>query len=262
MELTHTFDVPVPPDRAFAVLRDIERIGPCMPGATIDDVDGDHFSGRVKVKIGPIQVTYRGEADYVDVDPEALTATIDARGREARGSGTANATVRAQVVDGPDGGARVNVVTELAITGRPAQFGRGVMVDVGEKLIGRFADCLAETLAEDGAAADPPAAAEADGAAAQAADAAPADAPAPVAASAEEAVAKAEAASAATGTGESSSDGPSGPSAPTPPARRAQAEPEAIDLLEVAGAPVAQRLAPVAIGALVLWLILRAVRRR
>lgn len=235
MELTHTFDVPVPPDRAFAVLRDIERIGPCMPGATIDDVDGDHFSGRVKVKIGPIQVTYRGEADYVDVDPDALTATIDARGREARGSGTANATVKASVSDGPAGGSTVHVVTDLAITGKPAQFGRGVMADVGEKLIGRFADCLAETLAED------------EGAGAE--DAAASEAPVPVAASVEEAVEKGEQASA---------DGPSTPAQPARP----RSEGEAIDLLEVAGAPLAQRLAPVAIGALVLWVLLRLIRRR
>ncbi|HUG85978.1 MAG TPA: SRPBCC family protein, partial [Euzebya sp.] len=147
MELEHTFTVPVPPEQAFTVLQDIERIGPCMPGATIDAVDGKSFTGKVKVKIGPIQVTYAGQAEYASVDADALTAIIKARGKEARGSGTANATVTAAIRAVPDG-AEVHVVTDLAITGRPAQFGRGVMEEVGQKLINQFADCLAGTLGE------------------------------------------------------------------------------------------------------------------
>ncbi|MEO2104849.1 MAG: SRPBCC family protein, partial [Actinomycetota bacterium] len=239
MELTHTFDVPVPPARAFEVLRDIERIGPCMPGATVDDVDGEHFSGRVKVKLGPIQVTYRGEADYVDVDTDALTATINARGREARGSGTANAVVRASVVDGPDGGATVKVVTELAITGKPAQFGRSVMSDVGEKLIGQFADCLAGELAggdEDGDEASAPA----DAAATE-----PSTGPA----SDDDATADgetADAAAAATSNGAGPATSSPAAGAATTPARPAstpkpRTTDDAIDLLDVAGAPVAKK---------------------
>ncbi|WP_114591630.1 SRPBCC family protein [Euzebya pacifica] len=257
MELTHTFDVPVPPARAFEVLRDIERIGPCMPGATVDDVDGEHFSGRVKVKLGPIQVTYRGEADYVDVDTEALTATINARGREARGSGTANAVVRASVVDGPDGGATVKVVTELAITGKPAQFGRSVMSDVGEKLIGQFADCLAGELAggdedDDEATADT---AAADTSTGQASDDAAVDGE------------TADAAAAATSNG--ASPAPSSPAAgaATTPARpastpKARTTDDAIDLLDVAGAPVAKKLAPAALGALLLYVLYRILTSR
>ena len=148
MELTHNFTVPVAPEVAFEVLQDIERIGPCMPGATIDSVDGDAFTGTVKVKIGPIKVTYKGEAEYADVDRDALTATINARGKESRGSGTATAVVKAHITPAAEG-AEVNVVTDLAVTGKPAQFGRGVMEEVGQKLINTFAECLATRLAED-----------------------------------------------------------------------------------------------------------------
>ena len=263
MELTHTFDVPVPPARAFEVLRDIERIGPCMPGATVDEVDGEHFSGRVKVKLGPIQVTYRGEADYVDVDPDALTATINARGREARGSGTANAVVKASVVDGPDGGATVKVVTELAITGKPAQFGRSVMNDVGEKLIGQFADCLAGELAEDD---DPAAAAEGDastepssagtGEGTAEGDVAGEDA------GADDAGTATVAATTDNGTGPATSAG----SAATTPSRPAASKPrttdDAIDLLDVAGAPLAKKLAPAALGAVLLYVLYRILTSR
>ena len=225
MELTHTFTVPVPPEQAFAVLQDIERIGPCMPGASIDSVDGKAFTGKVKVKIGPIQVTYAGEAEYAAVDAEALTATINARGKEARGSGTANAVVTAELKAVPEG-AEVHVVTDLAITGRPAQFGRGVMEEVGQKLINQFADCLAGKLGEEEQAAAP---AEAD--AASATEAAP------------------EAAAAATTT------------APTRTATP-RSEPEAIDLLDVAGGSVAKRALPVVAGLAVLWLIVRWLRNR
>ncbi len=145
MQLEHVFTVPVPVDEAFTVLRDVERIAPCMPGATIGEVNGDEFTGTVKVKVGPITVTYRGDARFVDVDPERHTATIEASGKETRGSGTARATVRADLVD-RGASTEVTVTTDLAITGKPAQFGRGVMAEVGEKLIGRFADCLAEQL--------------------------------------------------------------------------------------------------------------------
>jgi len=260
MELTHTFDVPVPPARAFEVLRDIERIGPCMPGATVDDVDGEHFSGRVKVKLGPIQVTYRGEADYVDVDTDALTATINARGREARGSGTANAVVRASVVDGPDGGATVKVVTELAITGKPAQFGRSVMSDVGEKLIGQFADCLAGELA-GGDEDDDEASAPADAAATE-----PSTGPA----SDDDATADgetADAAAAATSNGAGPATSSPAAGAATTPARPAstpkpRTTDDAIDLLDVAGAPVAKKLAPAALGALLLYVLYRILTSR
>lgn len=146
MELEHAFTVPVGVEEAWEVLRDIERVAPCMPGATIESVDGDDFTGRVKVKVGPMQITYRGNASFVDVDEAARRARIEARGRETRGSGTADATITANLTSEGDASTRVEIVTDLTVTGKPAQFGRGVMADVGQKLIDQFADCLADRL--------------------------------------------------------------------------------------------------------------------
>jgi carbon monoxide dehydrogenase subunit G len=151
MQLEHSFSVPVGVDEAWRVLLDIERVAPCMPGAALDSVDGDHFTGTVKVKLGPIGLTYKGKASFVEKDETAHRAVIDAQGKDARGNGTAAAKVAATLH--ADGAAtRVDVVTDLNITGKPAQFGRGVMVDVGNKLIGQFADCLAGQLAAGRAA--------------------------------------------------------------------------------------------------------------
>jgi carbon monoxide dehydrogenase subunit G len=162
MQLEHQFRVPVPVAQAWDVLLDVERIAPCMPGATVESFDGETIVGRVKVKVGPIQVTYAGTARFTDKDEATSRAVIEATAKEARGSGTATATITAQLQD--DGGAATNVTvtTDLAITGKPAQFGRGVMVEVGNKLLGRFADCLAETLGSGDAtgSSSQPAAAE------------------------------------------------------------------------------------------------------
>ncbi|HEX6756089.1 MAG TPA: SRPBCC family protein, partial [Mycobacteriales bacterium] len=155
MQLDHEFTVPVPAAQAWPVLLDIERIAPCMPGATISEIDGDDFEGTVKVKVGPITVTYGGTASFLEKDESERRAVIEARGRETRGTGTATARVTAQLHDEGDS-TRVVVSTDLSITGKPAQFGRGVMSDVGAKLLGRFADCLSGQLA-----AGPPTAPEA-----------------------------------------------------------------------------------------------------
>jgi carbon monoxide dehydrogenase subunit G len=152
VQLEHSFTVPVGIDDAWRVLLDIELIAPCMPGAVIDSVDGDNFTGTVKVKLGPIGLTYKGKASFIEKDEAAHRTVIDARGRDSRGNGTANAKVTATLTDS-GGSTRVDVLTDLDITGKPAQFGRGVMVDVGNKLIGQFADCLAGKLA-DGATPD------------------------------------------------------------------------------------------------------------
>src|SRR5665213_896253 len=145
MKLENEFVVPVPRDQAWDVLMDVERIAPCMPGATFDGFEGDSFKGRVKVKLGPITVTYGGVARFVERDKEAGRAVIDASGKEARGSGTANATIETVLLDQGDS-TLVKVVTDLNITGKPAQFGRGVMVEVGTKILGQFAECLAGQL--------------------------------------------------------------------------------------------------------------------
>jgi carbon monoxide dehydrogenase subunit G len=153
VQLENSFTVPVPIDEAWRVLLDIERVAPCMPGAALDSVDGDDFTGRVKVKLGPINLTYQGKASFIEKDEAAHRAVIDARGKDQRGNGTAAATVTANLQ--PEGSiTRVNVLTDLNITGRPAQFGRGVMTDVGNKLLGQFADKLAAQLGEGDAQGD------------------------------------------------------------------------------------------------------------
>ena len=141
MQLEHSFTVPVSVDDAWKVLLDIEQIAPCMPGAVLDSVDGDDFTGRVKVKLGPISLTYKGKASFVTKDEATHTAVIDAAGKDQRGNGTAAATVTA-TLKSEGSSTRVDVLTDLNITGKPAQFGRGVMVDVGNKLIGQFATCV------------------------------------------------------------------------------------------------------------------------
>jgi len=154
VQLEHIFTVPVGIDEAWPVLLDIERLAPCMPGAALESVDGDDFTGSVKVKLGPISLTYKGKASFVEKDVAAHRAVIDARGRDARGNGTAAAKVTATLAEA-DAATIVTVLTDLEITGRPAQFGRGVMEDVGNKLIGQFAECLAGKLSADGAAEAP-----------------------------------------------------------------------------------------------------------
>jgi carbon monoxide dehydrogenase subunit G len=153
VQLENSFTVPVPIDEAWRVLLDIERIAPCMPGAALDSVDGDDFTGRVKVKLGPINLTYQGKASFIEKDEAAHKAVIDARGKDQRGNGTAAAVVTARLA--AEGSiTRVDVLTDLNITGRPAQFGRGVMTDVGNKLLGQFADKLAAQLGEGDAQGD------------------------------------------------------------------------------------------------------------
>jgi uncharacterized protein len=147
MELHHEFTVPVPVDEAWRALLDIERVAPCLPGASVEDYDGKTVTGSVKVKVGPITVTYRGTAVFEEQDESAHRMVLIASGRETRGQGTARATVTGTLT-GQDGGTAVSVRTDLAVTGRPAQFGRGVMAEVGDRLIGQFARCLAERLGE------------------------------------------------------------------------------------------------------------------
>src|SRR6516162_4121454 len=149
MELEHSFIVPVPPEQAWPVLLDVERIAPCMPGATIDSVDGDVIKGRIKVKVGPVSLTYAGTGRFTERDEQRRTVTLEASGKETRGSGTASATVHSSLQD-EGGQTRVVVRTTLSVTGRPAQFGRGVMAEVGGKIIERFAANLAALLASGG----------------------------------------------------------------------------------------------------------------
>ena len=154
MDLEHSFTIPVPPEQAWQVLLDVERIAPCMPGATVDSVDGDVVTGRIKVKVGPVTMTYAGTARFVERDEQSRTVTLEASGKETRGAGTASATIRSALQD-EGGQTKVVVHTTMSVTGRPAQFGRGVMAEVGGRIIEKFATNLAALLASAPAASVP-----------------------------------------------------------------------------------------------------------
>ena len=145
MKLENRFTVPVPREQAIKVLLDVERIAPCMPGATLTSRDGDAFTGTVKVKVGPINLTYGGNAKFVSVDEAAGVVVIEGSGKETRGTGTAKALVTCRLVDNGDS-TDVEVDTDLNITGKPAQFGRGVLADVSAKLVDQFAACLSQEI--------------------------------------------------------------------------------------------------------------------
>jgi hypothetical protein len=155
MELKNQFRVSVPIDAAWAVLTDLERVAPCMPGAELQQVVGDEYRGIVKVKVGPVTAQYKGSARFVEKSDEEHRAVLQAEGRDTRGQGNASATVTATAE--PDGdGTVVSIVTELSITGKVAQFGRSIMGDVSAKLLGEFADRLEADLLSQGSAPEKP----------------------------------------------------------------------------------------------------------
>ncbi len=181
MELDNVFTVPASPAHAWEVLLDVERIAPCMPGATVEEFDGEVVTGRIKVKVGPVSLTYRGTAKFIERNPEAQVVVLEAAGKETRGAGTASATVRAALEPEASGDStRVVIHTTMNVTGRPAQFGRGVIAEVGGKLIEKFADNLAALISDsNGPSADTAAASTspAEAGAAEAAAAAAGDGP-------------------------------------------------------------------------------------
>ena len=163
MELTHEFTVPVPVQEAWDHFQDIASVAECFPGAQVTDTEGETFHGSVKVKLGPIALVYNGLGTFTEKDEDAYRFVVDAKGKDKRGNGTAGATVTL-TMDGSAGDSTdVRVHTDLAITGKPAQFGRGVMQDVSDKLLGQFVSCLEQRMGQgDGSgapAADAPAAA-------------------------------------------------------------------------------------------------------
>jgi len=299
MELDHSFTVPVPPDRAWEVLLDVERIAPCMPGATVEEFDGEVVTGRIRVKVGPVSLTYRGTAKFTERDPDTRVVVVDASGKETRGAGTASAAVRASLV--PSGeGTEVSIHTTMNVTGRPAQFGRGVIAEVGGKLVEKFAENLARMISDggvgpdraDGAAdaavadaavidagpagAGPAGAGPADAGPADAgpADAGPASSASSGAASLSTATSSAENAgdgSAATGSAVATDAGPapagSESAAAPPPVRTATVPPAAqnqdsINLVRLVGPAVLKRVLPVAAGIAALALLGRRLWHR
>ncbi|MBU6277642.1 MAG: SRPBCC family protein [Actinomycetales bacterium] len=156
MDLENSFVVPANIETAWQTLLDVEAIAPCMPGATLESVNGDEFSGNVKVKLGPVSMTYQGTARFVTKDASQHRAVIEGNGRESRGTGTASALVTAQLVAESEQRTRVDVTTVLTITGKAAQFGRGVMQDVAGRLIDQFAGNLESVLSTSSASSPPP----------------------------------------------------------------------------------------------------------
>ncbi|MGD9798475.1 MAG: SRPBCC family protein [Acidimicrobiia bacterium] len=248
MELSNEFTVGVPVDEAWKVITDLERIAPCMPGAQLQEVEGDEYRGVVKIKVGPITAQYKGVASFLEQDVAARRAVLKAEGRDTRGQGNASATITAQLVSEGEATTRITVDTDLTISGKVAQFGRGVLADVSTKLIGQFADSLnSELTGGEGSGSG-------------------AAAPAPVA-EPESAAASGPAAS-GNGAGPSADAAPAVPApAPAAPAsglRTIDSKPaEPIDLLGSAGSPVAKRVGPV-VGVVVvlLWLLRRRRKKR
>jgi carbon monoxide dehydrogenase subunit G len=146
VRLDHEFTVPAPIEEVWKAVVDPERVAPCMPGATVTGVDGDTFKGTVKVKLGPISLLYKGSGEFVEKDADARRLVIKASGKDARGAGTASATVTLTLIE-KDAVTFGAVATELAVTGRPAQFGRGMIAEVGGKILDSFAECLSGKLA-------------------------------------------------------------------------------------------------------------------
>ena len=227
MELINTFEVSVPIETAWKVLTDVERIAPCLPGAQLQEIEGDEYRGIVKVKVGPIQAQYKGKATFLERDDVNFKAVLDAAGRDTRGQGNASAIITAQL-EAAGESTLVTVTTDLTVTGKVAQFGRGVLADVSAKILTQFVDNLEQTVLVDDAITAP---------------AAEAPAAAPVA-----------------------SDPPAASSSQEAPTIRKidQPEPEAINLLEQAGSPVLKRAVPIlglAIGALVVYGLIRRRRK-
>jgi uncharacterized protein len=156
VELTHEFTVPASVEETWAAFTDVESVAGCFPGATVTSVEGDSFQGSCKVKLGPIALVYNGTGAFLDKDESAHTLRIEANGKDKRGNGTAGADVAATMTEAAEGRTEVRVVTTLSITGKPAQFGRGVIEDVSNKLLGQFVECLAARLATPEQSPDEP----------------------------------------------------------------------------------------------------------
>jgi carbon monoxide dehydrogenase subunit G len=236
MELVNDFTVNVPVDEAWATLTDVERIAPCLPGAQLQEVEGDVYRGVVKVKVGPILAQFKGQATFVEKDEANHKAVLKAEGRDTTGKGNASALITALLEPQGDALTKVTVATDLTITGKVAQFGRGALADVSTKLLSQFVDQLESTVLNQPASAGNGSSTPTE-----------APAPAPNAASA-----------------------PASVEAPAAEATAAEAAvrkvdqpaPEPIDLIDAAGAPLAKRLIPVAVAAVVVFFVVRRIRRR
>jgi carbon monoxide dehydrogenase subunit G len=289
MRLDNEFEVPRPVDEAWAVLTDLERIAPCMPGAQLTEVEGETYHGTVKVKVGPMVAQYAGQARFKEKDDAAHHAVLEAKGKERSGKGLASALVTADLTEQGANSTRVTVSTDLTISGPLAQFGRGAIVEVSSKLLGQFSDNLRSMLESGGGSATPPASGNGGGSPEHAAPAGNGSSPdgnsAPsVAAPVDAASTSATATSPSTGEaptpaepGAASTTGPaatgtaatgagalaeaSGDAAATPTGRRVvqSREAEPVDLMSVAGSSILKRVIPLVIVVaivvvLIIWL--------
>ncbi len=153
MKLNNEFTVDVPVEEVWNVLLDLERITPCLPGASLTEETGEReYDGAMKVKLGPVTQQYKGTVKIQEADESQHRAVLKADGKDARGQGTASALITSTLQDEGNGSTRVQVETDMQITGRAAQFGRGIQQQVSEKLLQRFADCLEQEIANGGAA--------------------------------------------------------------------------------------------------------------
>jgi uncharacterized protein len=236
IELDNSFTVPVPPEQAWDVLLDVERIAPCMPGASVTSVEGDEIAGQVKVKLGPLSLSYKGTAKFTEKDPASHTIAIEATGKETRGAGTASATVHASLKPADaEGQTTVSIHTSLNVTGRPAQFGRSLLPEVSGKLIDQFAANLAALIGSTSSSAE----AE------------------PEAAPAQDATATGDAASAATAAGTAAAT--QSTAAPAQPVAHLQQE-DSLNLIKLVGGPVLKRVIPLAVAAALIAIFQRRIR--
>lgn len=253
MELTNEFTVPVPVERAWEVLNDVELIAPCLPGAQLQEVEGDEYRGVVKVKVGPITAEYKGAATFREQDLANRKIVLEASGRDTRGQGSASAVITATMTESGSGaGVSTHVVvdSDVTIKGKVAQFGRGMIAEVSNKLLTQFVECLEGKL-DDGGASSTAAPTETEASAPAPTPApkpatekepapAPAATPAPAPATSAPSPAPSEAASAGNAAG----------------VRKITHEAnEPVDLLDAAGAPLAKRLAPAVIAFLLLLVV-------
>ena len=220
MELKNEFRVGVPIEQAWGTLTDVEYIAPCMPGAQLTEIDGEEFKGQVKVKVGPITAQYKGVAKFKEKDESQYRLVLDASGRDTRGAGNAAAEVTAEMTADGDG-TNIVITTDLKVTGKVAQFGRGVMADVSEKLIGQFVESLEQKLLESS---------------------------------------EREQGSESTSEDDDSETPDEAVGGDSGPRKIDMPEPEPVDLLDTAGAPLFKRFGPFALIALVLVLLRRRKR--
>jgi carbon monoxide dehydrogenase subunit G len=230
MDLHHEFTVPVPATEAWKILTDLERLAPCLPGAQLTEIEGDVYRGQVKLKVGPILAQFKGQASFVSRDDTNFRASLKAEGRDTGGKGNASATITAQLFAVDAASAKCTVDTQLNISGKVAQFGRGALADVSDKLLLQFVDNLNKLIASQPTGLAP---------------SAPSPAPAPTKPAATPAATQAASPPPVTPTGPAPSAPAAAPTAPVVRKIEQTQEVAPLNLLDTAGSTIAKRLVPV-----------------